>query len=162
MGPLKEAADHYRQATDIAKNLTKDFPSEPRYRDWLFNCHTGVGNLLFMLGGWVEAERQHLQALDLAKQLKTEFPKEAVYQSNVAGSLHNWAMVLERTGKRAEALGHFEQALREEQKALKLDKHCDQAWVFLQEHHRALGELLARLGKRSEAEVQFRQGLAAG
>jgi tetratricopeptide (TPR) repeat protein len=162
MGRLDKAAEHYRQAHNIGEKLTKDFPSEPRYRSWLLETHTIQGNLLYSLGAWNEAERQHRQALDLAKQLKTEFPNEAGYQREVAGSLHNWALVLERTDKRAEALERFEQALHEERQALKRDPNDDQAREYLQEHHRALGELLARLGRRSEAETQFRQGLAAG
>jgi tetratricopeptide (TPR) repeat protein len=162
MGRLDEAAEHFCQALDMGEKLTKDFPSEPRYRSWILETHTILGNLHYSLGAWDEAARQHLEALRLAKQLKTEFPNVAGYQSDVAGSLHNGAMVLERTGKRAEALDLFEQALREERQALKLDPHSDQARVYLQEHHGALGKLLARLGRRSEAEAQFRQGLAAG
>jgi tetratricopeptide (TPR) repeat protein len=162
MGRLDEAANHWRQAQVRAEELTKDFPSQPDYRVWLFDGHASLGNLLYSLGAWDEAARRHLQALGLAKELKKEFPKNAGYQRDVARSLHLWAMDLERTDKRAEALKHFEQALSEEQQALKLDPHDDHARVYLQEHHRALGELLARLGRRSEAEDQFRLGLAAG
>jgi tetratricopeptide (TPR) repeat protein len=161
MGRLDEAADHYREATDIAEKLTKDFPSEPNCRDWLYHDLNGQGNILEGLGMWEEAERQYREALRVAEQSKTLFPKVAGLRS-VAGARHNWAMVLDRTGKRAEALELFKQALSEEQQALKLDPHDDQARVFLQEHHRALGALLARLGRRSEAKDQFRQGLVAG
>jgi tetratricopeptide (TPR) repeat protein len=162
MNRLDEALEHFRQAQAIAEKLTKEFPSEPQNREWLYADLNEQGNILHGLGRLDEAERQLREALHLAEVLKTLFPKVAAYQKIVAGARHNWAQLLERTGKRAKALELFEQALSEELQALKLDPHDEQARVFLQDHHRALGGLLTRLGRRSDAKDQFLQGLAVG
>ena len=72
LGRLDEAAEHYRKAIDRGEELTKVFPSEPRYRVRLLVDYNGLGNLLYSLGEWEEAARRHLQELDLAKQLRRD------------------------------------------------------------------------------------------
>src|SRR5262249_30879637 len=73
---LGRAEALHRQAVALAKELVKDFPSVPDYRNQLANTHVSLG---FVLAGrdLAGAAREWQTAHDLLAELVKDFPKVA-------------------------------------------------------------------------------------
>src|SRR5262249_1532388 len=160
IGRWAEGADEYGKGVAGLDKLIADFPAVLEYRMSLSDHRTGLGLALADLGRWDEAEAQLRKALDRQEQLAADFPTRAESHSDVGGSLDNLAGVMERTGRRTQAVTLYEQAIRRGEKALELNRQDEQARTFQISHHSGLGTLLTGLGRRAEAEAHLRRAVA--
>jgi serine/threonine protein kinase/tetratricopeptide (TPR) repeat protein len=108
----REAADQFRQALAIHERLAAEFPGDSSHRYHQVRLLNFLGIVLRTLPGEAAAALQcHQQALGLCDQLVAEFPDQTRYRSQLVRSHFALGIVLRLTGRHAEAVQAFQQAL---------------------------------------------------
>jgi eukaryotic-like serine/threonine-protein kinase len=111
-GHVREAADQFRQALVIDERLAAEFPDEPSHRYHQVKWLNFLGIALRELPGEAAtALHCHRQALGLCDQLVAEFPEQPQYGIELVRSHFALGIVLRLTGRPAEAVQAFQQAL---------------------------------------------------
>jgi serine/threonine protein kinase len=85
--PLEEARQAALAARRIDAALDREFPELPAYRYGLAETCNTLGDVLLVLGDYVEAERVLIQAEELFADLAARFPSEGDYHSGRAMAL---------------------------------------------------------------------------
>jgi serine/threonine protein kinase len=125
-GRLKEAEAAYGDALPLYKQLADDFPDRPEFRLALAGIHNNLGLLLSSTGRVKEAEAAHMAALALRKQLAADFPDQPDHRHALACTLGNLARLCNQRRDFRTAKVHLEQALPQDQAALKANpRHPD-------------------------------------
>jgi eukaryotic-like serine/threonine-protein kinase len=159
LGQLKEAEASYRDALDIFKKLSADFPDEPLYRNGLAFGLNNVGMLLRETGRTKEAEEAFDETVKFSKELVTAFPGRQDFRYALAVSSENLGSML-KISYRFEAA---EKAMRE---AIALRKQLaaeSPKWPNyrneLAQGHLNLGTLLTEMGRTKEAELALQEAI---
>jgi len=170
LGQRAEAEDLFREAISLQEQLVAEFPTELQHREDLARGHSGLGGLLSSNSDGLgvsytgdltdESQAQFRKALALYEKLAADFPTVARYHRDVAGTLHNLAGLIGKSGKGTEAVALYEQAIRHQELALARDPKDPRSRQFLTYHHNNLAETFERLGRW--AEVADQQGKALG
>src|SRR5262249_22490859 len=158
---LREAED--RAALVLIKELVRDYPDEPNYRDSLAAITLELGVRLIARGDYAKAEPVVREALEIAEQLDREYPERLTpphYAANVARSLE-WLGTLQlETERTTEAEASFGRALTVWEK-LAGDHPRETHRVSAMCCRLRLATLYLDLGKLPEAQESFRQCLPA-
>ncbi len=94
----------YRAALELRKTLIAEFPDSPTVRCDLALSHNNLGILMADSGRVPLAVTEYETARKLQEALVAEFPAVPEYANGLAGTLLNWAHLLNRQQKPAEAL----------------------------------------------------------
>ena len=164
LGHMEEAATAFRMARDGYAALAADFPAVPAYREELAGNHNNLGSMLADLGRQADAEGEYRKGLAIQEKLAADFPALPVYRRDLAASRFNLGDLFRNLGKRAEAEGEYRRALVIFEKLAAEFSAVEFSAVpaYRQElamSHDKLGNLLADLGKRAEAEGEYRKSL---
>jgi CHAT domain-containing protein/tetratricopeptide (TPR) repeat protein len=108
---------------------------------------TSVGNSFYDMKEYQKAYSYYLRALTMSQRL---FPKEA--RPQLAVSLNNMAVVLDKLGKLAEAVPYYEQALDTYQRLYPKEKHPD--------GHPRVADALKYLGQHLEKMGDYARALS--
>jgi tetratricopeptide (TPR) repeat protein len=157
MGQWAEAESLLRQTLSIRQKLADGSTQTSKHRD-LAHSHFELGELLALLGQRGEAHSHYQQGLAILG--KPPLDKVPPFPPRMAVFLHDLAKVSEQSCQRAEAFAYLDQTLHQLELARKvgpLDVWHRNSQNY---HHRHLGQLLAELGRRAEAETHFRRNLA--
>jgi serine/threonine protein kinase/tetratricopeptide (TPR) repeat protein len=150
----REAENEYRQSKSILEKLSGEFPSTPSYRQQQAANATGLGCLLTAAGRVTEAQDAHRQALGIRTKDKPErrIPQEVAASHSYRGQL---AAI---TGDFMDAERSLRQALAlRQENAAKLN--LPNAQLDLAVSYHQLANLLATVGRLSEAEANYRLAL---
>jgi tetratricopeptide (TPR) repeat protein len=155
-----EAEEAYRQALVIQKKLEEDFPNMPQYRQPLANMLTNLGNLFSDdMNKRPEAEKLYREALAIQKKLVDDFPNPR-YRRDLAGTLVNLGLLLEKVDKQSEAEDVYRQALVIQEKLAKDSPDVPIYQIRLAGYLADLGSLLNKSGKRTEAIALYDKAIA--
>jgi tetratricopeptide (TPR) repeat protein len=161
---LDEAQSCYGKALKIYEQIASEFGADAKLRSNLASNHHNVGNLLsgFMGGKGhpKEAQAAYRQAVELYRGLTAETPDVAEYQSNLGGTLSDWAMVLLQDGEVAEAGPLLKEAITRQRAALKLEPRQPRYRQFLSSHLAGLADIAERQDRHEEAVKTAREALA--
>ena len=140
-------ADHdLREAIDLLRELVRDYPAVPLYRERLASTlmtRTGVGlapELAIDAGN---------EAVQIMRNLTEDFPTIVEYRRTYAGALSNVANVLleqERELERAEQLAR--QAIQQQTRVLEANAEDPTANHYLANHYSVLAEILSKQGNK--------------
>jgi tetratricopeptide (TPR) repeat protein len=136
----KEAEPAYRRAIDLQRELQKESPRVPAYRQELAGSHNGLANVLTSTNRLAEAETEYGHALDLQQRLAKDFPRMPAHRHELGRSHHNLALLLERMKRSGEA----EQAYR---RALELHQPLADEFAKVPVYQSDLGNDLAHLAR---------------
>ncbi len=117
-----------------------------------------VGFIEYRLGRTAEAAAAYRLALDGYAKLAAEFPAVPEYRHDLAGSHTQPGASADRPGEAAGGGGAVSEALAIQEKLAADFPAVPEYRQDLARSHNNLGLLLAGLGKRPEAEEQYRQG----
>ena len=154
-GNLRAADEQFRKALAIQEKLAAEFPLVPQYRVDLGGNYCNFGILVGKSG----QPGENLEWFDKAIRILTDVYEQGgssgAAKQGLRNSHWNRAMVYDRLRKFAEAIKDWEKAIE-----LSRAEDIPQLRRKLAQSHNGLGDLLAGLGKRPEAEEQFRKALA--
>jgi tetratricopeptide (TPR) repeat protein len=160
LGELKEAEKDFDEALHIQKQLAKDFPSRPEFRQKSAISHNNRGNLLSDTGRLQEAEKDFNQALNILKQLADDFPSHPEYRRDLARSHYNRGFLLHRARRLKEAEKDYDEALHIQEQLAKDFPSRPEFRQDLARSHNLRGNQLTDTGRLQEAEKDFNQALS--
>jgi eukaryotic-like serine/threonine-protein kinase len=108
---LNQTVRYYRHFADQAKD-------KPEARADLALTYSKIGKLCAEIGSSADAEDSDKQAINLYQELAATNPGEIDYRRRIGVCKNNLALVLERTGRTAEARQAFAEAIRLQEEAL--------------------------------------------
>jgi eukaryotic-like serine/threonine-protein kinase len=92
-GDAKEGETTLRQAIELHRALTRDFPAIPLYR---YELQRAIYNLALLIASVkerrAEAEDHYRESLDLARKLNADYPGEGRYESELARATDGFGM----------------------------------------------------------------------
>jgi eukaryotic-like serine/threonine-protein kinase len=135
-------------------------PRNPQYNRFLVNHYDNLALTLKALGKDTEAERAYRGNLAHQARLIAEFPNVPEYPSTHGATLHNLAELLRAPGKLDEARALLEQAIVNQQAALKINPRNAIYRQFLRNHYSTLADILGKQGVPDAAEDAYRLALA--
>jgi serine/threonine protein kinase/Tfp pilus assembly protein PilF len=155
-----EAEREYRQAIEIQKTLLAESPQSRFCRRELARSYTNLGNLLReQLGRPAQAEDAHRESVTIRKGLVAEQPDDARTLKELGASLHNLSRTRESAGDLVEARQLLQEAVENQQAALKLKPREPVSRHYLRNHMSSLANVLRKLGKPDEAITTCRHAL---
>src|SRR5262249_45717006 len=140
--------------------LAADAPGEREVLRQLAGCHNHLGVLLDLAHKTAPSEDAYRRAQALWERLAAADPKDPAAQSDLAGTLHNRAMLRKTRAQAEEALGLVRQAIARQEAALKLRPGDATYRGFLCNHSQLEGLCLMLLDRLEEAGKAFVRGLA--
>jgi eukaryotic-like serine/threonine-protein kinase len=149
-----------RQCVQALKQLPPEIATLPENRRLLVKAESAVGVALLMQSRFAEAEAVLREALAVARGLVSEFPREATDRRGLGGVLSNLAIVAMNCKDPGAARRLLEEAVTQQEEALRLDPRNTGARLFLRNHYSLLAGALADLNQVPEALAAARQGLA--
>jgi WD40 repeat protein len=159
-GDPSAARDHLLTALDRDARLAEAVPDSAGHRKRLAWTHGALGRALARLGD-TEAALGHLRvAGGLLRRLCRDEPRNPVYRRLRASRLTEKARVLDRAGRRPEAVDGARRAVAAREK-LAADPGTPTDLEQLAVAYHNLGHQLARAGRPAEAERWYRAALAA-
>src|SRR5262249_11379811 len=151
-GQLREAEEQSGQALEIRKRLVEDFPTVPGYQYRLAMTYYNLaGNLRGNHARHPEAEKCLCQARDLQRRLVKDFPDEPDYHAALGSTLNNLATLMKGRGQLAESRPVLEEAIAQQQAALKIKPQHPVFRQDLRMHYMNLGDTLVRMGEHAAA-----------
>jgi tetratricopeptide (TPR) repeat protein len=140
----------------LHQQLRKETPREQALRWNLVRAFNARGVLRDLAGRPGDARRDHQEAKKILVQLVKEHPKNADYQSQLGGTLHNLAMILNDQGDYLGVIRLLKQAIPHQEAALKIQPRNRNYRAYLRNHHGLKGTALHRLKRSAEAEQEYR------
>ncbi len=123
LGRLDEAQAELERVVSVSRELVRDFPGIPSFRQDLGQTVGNLGVILKSRGRVREAEPLYRESNEIRAKLVADFPTTVEYRNDLAAGLVNLAQILMRT-KPAEARTLLEQAVPHHLAALKAnEKH---------------------------------------
>jgi tetratricopeptide (TPR) repeat protein len=159
---VEKAEGEYRAALAIRKQLVKEFPKVPGYRNDLGASHSNLAGLLRNTDRLQEAEAEYGVTLHLQKQLVKEFPNVPVYRQELAAAHHNLGALLQATRRPREAETEFRAALAIRKRLVKDSPKEPAHRRLLAATHTGLGIVFATTRRPREAKIEFRAALDLG
>jgi serine/threonine protein kinase len=157
MKQYREAEKAHRQALAVREKLVADFPNVPEHQYFLAGGYFNLGTIFFHAGRHDDAEQMFHKALPLHQKLATQFPDLADYQSSLGSDLVYLGRNLLKQDQPDKARPYLEQAIRQQQAALKLNPRHPTYRVFLGMAYGNLAEALVRLRVHAEAVAMAEQ-----
>jgi tetratricopeptide (TPR) repeat protein len=102
-GQVTEAQQTWRQAVELLRKLTSEFPAVPGYRQDLARGYLNLGELGLDTGRYKEAKTPLRSAAALLEQLVRDHPAAAAYRRDLAYAYTLLGSFLERTNRTREA-----------------------------------------------------------
>jgi eukaryotic-like serine/threonine-protein kinase len=160
-GQLERARQKLEQAVRHQKAAWAANPRHPHYGNFLSNHYSNLANILEDLKApSTQTDDAAEQAITIMKKLSADFPAVSEYHSGAGGSLHNFALVLQKRGQLKQARPLLEEAIRYQQVALKVNPRSPTYRQFLGNHYHNLAEVLSRLkAPPAQTENVYRQAL---
>jgi tetratricopeptide (TPR) repeat protein len=125
----------------MLERLVSDYPEVSEHRHELANVRSQLASLLKDTLRMDEAVTEYRMSLASREQLAAESPESPVYQSGLAATLHNLAMILEEQGKNLQAIELLQRAIPHQAVALQqLPGHATYR-RFFRNHHKVLAKL---------------------
>lgn len=113
-GDPHRAREVLERAAGMAARDAARFAGEPSIAVAAFDIHSTEGQVAFDLGDLAEAERVWKDCVERAEAIGRSFPEDAQTRVTMATALHNYGSVLDRQGRRAEAIVQLRRAIEEE------------------------------------------------
>jgi tetratricopeptide (TPR) repeat protein/tRNA A-37 threonylcarbamoyl transferase component Bud32 len=157
IGDKKEALAVHRKGLALRRELAAAGADVETRLD-VTRSLRAVGVLLHVTGDMAGALSAFEEQRDLAAALESEAPTDAVrtqraYGHNGIGNVHS------RTGKPAEALKEYQQALAIWQKLADAKRAVTEFQTGLAASYKNIGNVLTDMGKRAEALKEYQQAL---
>jgi tetratricopeptide (TPR) repeat protein len=144
-----EAKAAYQAEIDLLEPLMNDFPD---FQSRVAQAYRKLGKLMAQDGSRLDTAEDYLhKGLDIQRKLEagTEAPKN---RWDLARSLNDLAMLLQESGKHAEAVKVYKEAMRLQEKLVGDDPTNPDYRFDLARTCNGLGELLRDSGEQSEAQ----------
>jgi tetratricopeptide (TPR) repeat protein len=148
IGERQEAEKLFRQAVDLSKSLSDEFPTQAEYRNDLADYYGSLGHLLRDTKPR-EAEEAFRQGLALQKEVIAVFGGVPAYRSSLAILHNNLGMLLDSAGRTREAEESYGQAQEIWLELAAADPDNPEYQVALGGTHSNLGKILMFRGERS-------------
>jgi serine/threonine protein kinase/Flp pilus assembly protein TadD len=154
---LPEGRQLIEEGIRHSETAVKLNPNNVLFREQLIRHRGALAGLLSNLKA-PDAESAHRKAIELEKELVAEFPYRVEYQSNLGGSLHNFALMLEAQGKLEKARRLLEEAIALQQTAYKANPRLRQPLQYLRNHYGNLADILTKLqAPAAEIDQAYRE-----
>ena len=148
---LAEARALFEQAVGHQQAALKINPKNSEYRRFLRNHDSILGSVLVKLADPDAAEAAYRRALILDQELADAAPNAPDYLSNFGATCNDLAMVLCDRNQLPQARQLLEQAITNQQAALKISPQSLRFRQFLRNHYLNLADILLRQQEHSEA-----------
>ena len=155
LGNLPEAEEHFRKAMAIKEKLAAEFPAMAQYRVELGANYSNFGILVGKTGQPGKSLEWFEKAIRTLTAVYEQDGGSVAARQGLRNSHWNRAMAYDRLRKFAEAIKDWDKAIE-----LSGAEDIPELRRKLAQSHTGLGDLLAGLGKRPEAEEPFRKALA--
>jgi serine/threonine protein kinase/Flp pilus assembly protein TadD len=155
---LKQAEDLFGQALVHQQAALAVSPKNTEYREFLGNHYASLGYVQRRLKR-PEAATTLRRAIEVHKALAGDFPTAPEYQSKVGADLNGFAILLLDRKDYPAARAAYEEAIRYQQNAAKLNPRNPRYQLFLHHHYNGLAFAWVWAGQHAEAEVPRRQAI---
>jgi len=159
-GHPEAALESDQAALTVAKEMTKQYPSNLQCRLALAVSEGAVGRVLWSLGRSGQAQEHDESALFEWKRLRDTTPSNPVWQAGVVHAQRDLAALLANTkGQFAAALTQYKELLATVQSLAAADTSSTQSKLDLADCQENIGSILALQGREIEADDSFQQAL---
>jgi serine/threonine protein kinase/Flp pilus assembly protein TadD len=155
---LRAAETANRQARALLEKLAKDFPDVPKCLQAQADCHLHWAWVLAETDRLQKAERALHRSVSLRQKLAAAFPANDSYRWQVADAYSWLGEILKRSGKLAQAIDAWRQALPYYEKQLSA-VHNLEPRRYLATRLNQLGDVLMDANRLKEAEESYRKAL---
>ncbi|HJT77030.1 MAG TPA: protein kinase, partial [Gemmataceae bacterium] len=140
-----EAESAFHRALALWGSLPADEAARPDVRFSRAIALSDLGATLTLGGRHADSKGYLQQGLLLVRGLVAEFPRDSRYHHLLGGMLNNYAMVTEEEAGPARARRYLDEAISNQEEAVRLAPHDANNRLFLRNHYAALatGPLLA-------------------
>jgi serine/threonine-protein kinase len=181
LGHQAEAEKNYRDGIDLQRQLQRDYPDVPEYREDVALTYFQAGQMYRTRKQLAEAESAFREALQIQDQLAAQHAGEPRYRQQLAQTWNERALVLLSSKRDAPAGEAYAEALRRQEQLVKeypdrpefqedlagthndLGRYLRAAKEFVkaEEHYIKARDLFLHLADRNTKEARYRRKLAA-
>jgi tetratricopeptide (TPR) repeat protein len=156
-------------ALPFFQKLVEHESSDPDLRGSRGEAYHRLARLRYEMGDRENVMADYRRALEILEPLAAEFPAVAQYRHDLASTHRDYAVPLERLGRRTEAEDHSRKAIAIEEQLVEVFPSEPQYREGLAKSHNYLGGLLmsgsfgdrsSYTGRTDEGQAQFRKALA--
>jgi serine/threonine-protein kinase len=155
LGQHTEAVTEFQQAFTLHQKLVQAHPEVPAYQNDLAGTHYNLGNVLSDLGQRAEALKEYQQARTLFQKLVHTHPDVPGHADGLARTCFNRVYLLLEMNQQREALADLDECIRQADRLQKLDRLNPMSETYLLLGLPKRGALLARLGRREDADADW-------
>ncbi|MEX2139568.1 MAG: serine/threonine-protein kinase [Pirellulales bacterium] len=159
-GSAGEAANAYRAALELRKDLAQEKPSHTPSQTDLAGGHNILGVLEQRHGRYEDAHRSYRAALSIQQKLTAEKPEDHELHGHLAATHVNLGTLHKETRALDEALKAFRAALATYEKLAKANPVASHYQSHLAKTHNNLAEVYKEQGALDEALKSYRAALA--